>query len=62
MASTLTRPRTGRVIAGVCSGLAARYGWNVNLVRLLFVLSIALPGPQVLIYLGLWIVMPQRDL
>ena len=60
MASTLTRPQQGRVIAGVCAGLADRFGWNVNVVRLLFLLSCLLPGPQFLIYLVLWVLIPNR--
>jgi phage shock protein C len=55
----LTRPRNGRMIAGVCAGIAARYGWKVGTVRLLFVLSCLLPGPQFVIYLILWLVLPQ---
>lgn len=58
---TLTRPRQGRVIAGVCAGLAERFGWSVFLVRLLFLLSIVIPGSQVLVYIVLWILMPSRD-
>ncbi len=59
---TLQRPRTGRVIAGVCAGLANRFGWNANVVRLLFVLSLLLPGPQLIIYLVMWIVIPQAPI
>lgn len=58
---TLTRPRDGRVLAGVCAGLAQRFGWSVGMVRLLFVLSIILPGSQVLVYAILWLLMPNRD-
>jgi phage shock protein PspC (stress-responsive transcriptional regulator) len=54
----LVRPRDDRWIGGVCAGLARRFGLSPNLVRLLFVLSILLPGPQFLIYLALWIIMP----
>lgn len=61
MASTLTRPRHGKVIAGVCAGLAERFGWSVFVVRLIFLLSIVIPGSQVLVYIVLWILMPQRD-
>jgi phage shock protein PspC (stress-responsive transcriptional regulator) len=60
VASTLTRPRNGKVIAGVCAGLAERFGWNANVVRLLFLLSCLLPGPQFLIYIVLWVIMPKR--
>lgn len=59
--TTLTRPREGRIIAGVCAGLAQRFGWSVFLVRLLFLLSIVIPGSQVLVYIVLWILMPTRD-
>jgi phage shock protein C len=58
--TTLTRPQQGRVIAGVCAGLAQRFGWNANVVRLLFLLSCLLPGPQFVIYLVLWVIMPRR--
>lgn len=60
MASTLTRPRHGNVIAGVCAGLAERFGWNPTTVRVLFLLSCLLPGPQFVIYLILWFLMPRR--
>ena len=56
----LTRPRTGRRVAGVCAALARRYGWRPSRVRLLFVLSCLLPGPQILIYLALWIILPSE--
>lgn len=61
MASTLTRPRHGTVIAGVCAGLARRFGMSPFLVRLLFLLSCLLPGPQFVIYIVLWILMPKAD-
>ncbi|HEY1969671.1 MAG TPA: PspC domain-containing protein [Pseudonocardia sp.] len=60
MSTTLSRPRTGTVIAGVCAGLADRFGMSPFVVRLLFVLSCLLPGPQFLIYLVLWMIMPRR--
>jgi phage shock protein PspC (stress-responsive transcriptional regulator) len=56
----LVRPRDDRWIAGVCAGLARRFGMPPNLVRLLFVLSVLLPGPQFIIYIALWIVMPNE--
>jgi phage shock protein PspC (stress-responsive transcriptional regulator) len=61
MSRTLTRPRDGRIIAGVCAGLADRFGWSVFLVRLLFLVSIILPGSQVVVYLILWLMMPNRE-
>ncbi len=55
------RPRQGRVIAGVCAGIADRFGWSRFLVRLIFVVSIVLPGPQVLVYVLLWVLIPSGD-
>lgn len=49
------------MIAGVCAGLARRFGLSVGLVRLLFVLSVILPGSQLLVYALLWILMPNED-
>ena len=61
MASSLTRPRHGKVIAGVCAGLAQRFGLSVFLVRFLFLLFIPLAGSPTLVYLVLWMLMPKRD-
>lgn len=58
--ATLTRSSQHKVIAGVCAGLGERFGLSANVVRLLFVLSCLLPGPQFVIYIALWIIMPQR--
>lgn len=59
MTSTLTRPQHKKVIAGVCAGLADRFGMKPNTVRLIFVLSCLLPGPQFVVYLVLWFMMPK---
>ncbi|MBA2698457.1 MAG: PspC domain-containing protein [Nocardioidaceae bacterium] len=59
MAAVLVRPRS-RVIAGVCAGLAQRFDMSPNTVRLLFLLSCILPGPQFLIYIALWITLPSE--
>ena len=56
----LYRPRDDRWIAGVCSGLARRFGVSSNVMRLIFVLSCLLPGPQFIIYIVLWALMPNE--
>jgi phage shock protein PspC (stress-responsive transcriptional regulator) len=56
----LVRPREGRVLAGVCAGLADRFGIGRTTMRVLFVLSMLLPGPQILIYLVLWLIIPEE--
>lgn len=58
MAATLVRPRNGRMIAGVCAGLAHRFGISPGMIRVIFLLSCLLPGPQFLVYLALWVLMP----
>jgi phage shock protein PspC (stress-responsive transcriptional regulator) len=54
----LARPRRGRLVAGVCAGLARRFGLTPTQVRVAFVLSCVLPGPQFVLYLVLWVLMP----
>ncbi|HEU5475092.1 MAG TPA: PspC domain-containing protein [Actinophytocola sp.] len=58
--TTLARPQSRKVIAGVCAGLADRVGWTPGKMRLLFVLSCLLPGPQFIAYIVLWIMMPKK--
>jgi phage shock protein C len=56
----LHRSRRHRLIGGVCGGLAEWLGWDPTLVRILYVVgsvvSVAFPG--LLVYIILWIVMP----
>jgi phage shock protein PspC (stress-responsive transcriptional regulator) len=54
----LRRDSSNRVIAGVCSGIARRYGLSRTGLRLAFVISCVLPGPQFLAYLLLWVLIP----
>jgi phage shock protein PspC (stress-responsive transcriptional regulator) len=56
----LARPRNDRWIAGVCSALARRFGMSPGVMRLIFVVSCLLPGPQFLAYLVLWILLPNE--
>jgi phage shock protein PspC (stress-responsive transcriptional regulator) len=57
----LVRPKEGRMIAGVAAGLADRFGMERGIMRLIFVLSMILPGPQILIYLVLWVIIPEGE-
>ena len=58
-----TRSRGDRMIAGVMGGIARRLGWDANLLRIVFVLvsvlSAAFPG--IVVYLILWLLMPQGN-
>ncbi|WP_406268280.1 PspC domain-containing protein [Actinacidiphila glaucinigra] len=58
--SALVRPRHGRMIAGVCAGLADRFGISATTMRVIFLLSCLLPGPQFLLYLALWLLLPNE--
>ena len=55
----LRRDTRNKVIAGVCAGIARRYGISRTGLRLAFVLSCVLPGPQFIAYVLLWIVIPK---
>ena len=59
----LKRSVDSRMIAGVCGGIAEWLGWDPTLVRIAFVavslLSAAFPG--IIVYLILWVLMPERD-
>ena len=57
----LTRDTRHKVIAGVCSGLARRFGLSRTGLRVAFLVSCILPGPQFIAYLLLWALMPADD-
>lgn len=56
----LRRDADAAWIGGVAAGLANYLGIDAAIVRALFVASLLLPGPQVLLYVILWIVIPRR--
>lgn len=62
-AVTLTRPRDGKKIAGVCAGIARFLGVDVVLVRIvMLLLAFWPPGVGLIVYVVCWIVMPQEPL
>ncbi|MCD4833928.1 MAG: PspC domain-containing protein [Bacteroidales bacterium] len=58
----LTRSQD-QVIAGVCAGIAEYLGWDIALVRILYlvisIFSAAFPG--IIVYIILWIVIPEKN-
>ena len=60
MSSILVRPRQGKIIAGVCAGLADRFGISRGLVRLLFVIG-GIVGAGELAYIIGRILMPKGE-
>lgn len=61
MEQKLTRSRSDRVIAGVCGGLGAYLKLDATLLRIFFVVLFLASGVGVLLYLLLWIVIPNQD-
>ncbi|MFJ5695720.1 PspC domain-containing protein [Arthrobacter sp. NPDC093125] len=59
MDAIMVRPRQGKMIAGVCAALAARFGISKALVRIGFVLF-GLFGVGELAYIALWIIIPKE--
>ncbi|MDH6313492.1 phage shock protein C [Parabacteroides sp. PFB2-10] len=57
----LTRSLKDKMIGGVCGGIANYLGWDPTLVRVAYVLlSVFTVFAGVLVYLILWLVMPQE--
>lgn len=54
------RSQDGRMIAGVCAGLAERFGISVTVMRLAFVIGAMFSGfaPALILYVVLWAIMP----
>jgi phage shock protein C len=55
----LMRSTTERMIAGVAGGLGEYFNMDPTLVRLIFVLLALAGGPGLILYLILWVVMPE---
>ena len=56
----LYRSRTNRKLAGVCGGLARYLNADATLIRVLFVVLALLGGPGLVIYLLMWIIVPEE--
>ena len=59
MEKRLYRSRNDRKLAGVCGGIAEYYGWDPTLVRVAWIVLTLLGGSGILIYLIMWLVMPE---
>jgi phage shock protein C len=58
---SLSRPRAGRRIAGVCLGMAEYFDLDVTLIRVVWLLCVIFGGFGLLAYLAAWIVMPNES-
>ncbi|WP_455601727.1 PspC domain-containing protein [Bacteroides rodentium] len=57
----LTRPRTGRMVSGVCAGLANFFGLDVSLVRIVYTCATIFTAfAGLIIYIILLIIIPEE--
>jgi len=62
LSRTWYRSRRGKMIAGVCAGLAEQFGVSVTALRLAAVVLTLLGfGWGIIVYAVLWVIMPYRD-
>jgi len=54
------RSTSDKMIAGVCGGLAQYFGIDATIVRALFVFFSLWVGGGVLVYIVLWVIMPEE--
>ncbi|TAL86218.1 MAG: PspC domain-containing protein [Rhodanobacter sp.] len=59
MEKRLYRSRQDRALAGVCGGIATYFGWDPTLVRVGWILLTLMGGSGILLYLIMWVVMPE---
>jgi phage shock protein C len=58
----LTRSMSDRWLAGVCSGVANYFSWDVAILRLVYlVLTLCTAFSGIIIYIILWICMPEDN-
>ena len=55
----LCRSSSQKMLAGVCGGVAEYLGWDVSIVRVIWIVLTLAGGSGILLYLILWLVMPQ---
>ena len=56
----LYRSKSDKKLAGVCGGLAQYFNLDATLIRVLFVLLAVLGGSGLVLYVAMWIIVPQE--
>jgi len=56
----LYRSKSRRMLAGVCGGLAQYFNLDATLIRVLFVLLAVLGGSGLVLYVAMWIIVPNQ--
>ena len=59
----ITRDKRNAMFGGVCAGLARHFGWSVKGTRVVYVLASVLSAafPGILVYIILWLLIPESD-
>lgn len=57
---TLYKSDKGSVLGGVCKGISEVYNWDVSIVRLITLLLLFCAGMPVIVYIIMWIVLPNK--
>ena len=60
MATKITRPEEGRIVGGVCQGIANAFDLDPTIVRIVTAVLILAAGSGPLIYLVLWVIIPDE--
>lgn len=55
------RPRSPRLLGGVCAAFAQHYGWSLDLVRVLTAVFALFYGVGILAYIACWIIIPEEQ-
>lgn len=58
--SGLIRPREGRLLAGVCAGIADRFSTSVTAVRVITLIGMVFFGLSIWVYILLWLLIPSE--
>jgi len=59
---TLYKTKQGSLVGGVCAGFAEVYDWDVTMVRIVYALILVFGvGSPVLLYLLLYIILPDKE-
>jgi phage shock protein C len=59
--NTFYRSKDGAVLGGVCSGLSESFKIDITIVRILWLFMLLSWGSGLLLYIILWIVLPEKN-
>lgn len=57
----LYRSTTDSKLAGVCGGLAKKFGIDATIIRIIWIAAVILGGFGAILYLIMWLIMPKED-